>query len=78
MPTPGALIIGASQEIKKSNQSRDCVGLWPFECRLDWVSRDRFDIQWHRHTGVWYCLYRGLSLTEALNAIETDQVLHPV
>jgi hypothetical protein len=49
----------------------------PF-ARLDWVSRDRFDIQWHRHTGVWYCLYRGLSLTEALNAIKTDQVLHPV
>lgn len=23
----------------------------PF-ARLDWVSRDRFDIQWHRHTGV--------------------------
>ena len=45
---------------------------------LDWVARDRFDIQWHRHTGVWHCLYRGLSLTEALNAIETDPVLHPL
>jgi hypothetical protein len=30
---------------------------------LDWVARGRFDIQWHRHTGVWHCLYRGLSLT---------------
>ena len=30
--------------------------------RLDWVSRDRFDIQWHRHTGAWHCLYRGPSL----------------
>lgn len=46
--------------------------------RLDWVARDRFDIQWYRHTGVWHCLYRGLSLTEALNAIETDGILHPV
>ena len=45
---------------------------------LDWVARDRFDIQWHRHTGAWHCLYRGLSLTEALNAIETDPVLHPL
>lgn len=30
----------------------------PF-ARLDWVSRDRFDIQWHRHTGAWFCLYRA-------------------
>ena len=45
---------------------------------LDWVARDRFDIQWYRHTGAWHCLYRGLSLTEALNAIETDPVLHPL
>ena len=46
--------------------------------RLDWVGRDRFDVQWHRHTGAWYCLYRGLSLTEALNVIKTDGHLHPV
>jgi len=46
--------------------------------RLDWVSRDRFDIQWHRHTGTWFCLYRGLSLAEALAAIETDGLLHPL
>jgi hypothetical protein len=45
---------------------------------LDWVARDRFDIQWHRHTGAWHCLYRSLSLTEALHAIETDPVLHPL
>ena len=45
---------------------------------LDWVSRDRFDIQWYRHTGAWHCLYHDLSLTEALNAIETDPVLHPL
>ena len=46
--------------------------------RLDWVGRDRFDVQWHRHTGAWFCLYRGLSLTEALKAIEADGHLHPV
>ena len=46
--------------------------------RLDWVARDRFDIQWYRHTGVWHCLYRGLPLTEAFNPIETDGILHPV
>ena len=46
--------------------------------RLDWVSRDRFDIQWHRHTGTWFCLYRGRSLTEALKIIETDGLLHPL
>jgi len=46
--------------------------------RLDWVSRDRFDIQWHRHTGTWFRLYRGLSLAEALKTIETDGLLHPL
>ena len=46
--------------------------------RLDWMSRDRFDIQWHRHTGAWFCLYRGLSLAKALKTIETDGLLHPL
>jgi hypothetical protein len=46
--------------------------------RLDWVSRDHFDIQWHRHTGAWHCLYRGLSLAEALNTIQSNGILHPV
>jgi hypothetical protein len=46
--------------------------------RLDWIGRDRFDVQWHRHTGAWFCLYRGLSLAEALKAIETDGHLHPL
>ncbi len=46
--------------------------------RLDWVGRDHFDVQWHRHTGAWYRLSRGLSLAEALNAIETDGLLHPL
>jgi hypothetical protein len=49
----------------------------PF-ARLDWTGRDRFDIQWHRHTGAWFCLYRGLSLDEALKTIETDGLLHPL
>lgn len=46
--------------------------------RIDWVSRDRFDIQWHRHTGQWFCLYRGLSLAEALDTLVKDGLLHPL
>lgn len=46
--------------------------------RLDWVGRDRFDIQWRRHTGTGWCLYRGLSLTRALETIESDGHLHPL
>ena len=46
--------------------------------RLDWISPDRFDIQWHRHTGAWYRLYRGQTLVEALKTIETDGHLHPL
>lgn len=48
----------------------------PF-ARLDWIGPDRFDIQWHRHTGTWHCLYRGLTLTESLDTIKTDNILHP-
>jgi len=46
--------------------------------RLDWLSRDRFNIQWHRHTGAWFCLHRSESLAQALTLIETDGVLHPL
>ena len=46
--------------------------------RLDWISPDRFDIQWRRHTGAWYCLYRGQTLVQALKTIETDGHLYPL
>ena len=46
--------------------------------RLDWRGRDRFDIQWFRHTGTWHCLYRDVSLAEALKILETDGILHPL
>jgi hypothetical protein len=46
--------------------------------RLDWLSRNRFNIQWHRHTGAWFRLHRGKLLAQALKLIETDGHLHPV
>jgi hypothetical protein len=49
----------------------------PF-ARLDWISPDRFDIQWHRHTGQWWRLHRALTLTSAINAIKADGHLHPL
>jgi hypothetical protein len=49
----------------------------PFVC-LDWTGPDRFDIQWHRHTGAWYRLYRGQTLVQALKTIEADGHLHPL
>ena len=48
----------------------------PF-ARLDWISHDRFDIQWRRHTGEWFCLHRGLTLVEAINTPRSDGLLHP-
>ena len=45
--------------------------------RLGWISRERFDLQWRRHTGEWFCLHRGLSLMEAMNTIIADGLLHP-
>jgi hypothetical protein len=41
------------------------------------MSERRAGIQWHRHTGTWHCLYRGLSLIEALKTVEADGLLHP-
>ena len=45
--------------------------------RLDWLAPDSFNIQWHRHTGVWHCLYRFKTLRQALRLIETDGILQP-
>ena len=49
----------------------------PF-ARLDWIARDRFDLQWHRHTGQWWRLYSGLTLDEAVQTIKADGHLHPL
>ncbi len=49
----------------------------PF-ARLEYVGRDRFNLSYHRHTGEWFCLYRSVSLTEALRLIERDGHFHPV
>ena len=43
----------------------------PF-ARLDWIGRDRFDIQWHRHTGEWFRLHRGLTLANAIETLKSD------
>ena len=48
----------------------------PF-ARLDWISRDRFDIQWHRHTGEWFRLHSGLTLVKAIETLRSDGILHP-
>jgi hypothetical protein len=40
-------------------------------------ARNRFDIQWHRHTGEWFCLHRGLTLAEAIDTLKSDGLLHP-
>ncbi|MGA7804747.1 hypothetical protein [Bradyrhizobium sp.] len=48
----------------------------PF-ARLDWISRDRFDLQWHRHTGEWFCLFQGLTLVEAIDTLMSEGLFHP-
>ena len=45
----------------------------PF-ARLDWIGRDRFDIQWHRHTGEWFRLHRGLTLVKAIETLSDPDV----
>ena len=48
----------------------------PF-ARLDYVSRDRFDLVWHRHTGEWVRMYNFIPLTEALQWIEAEPYFQP-
>jgi hypothetical protein len=40
----------------------------PF-ARLEYVSGDRFDLSYHRHTGEWLPLYQAISLSEALDIL---------
>jgi hypothetical protein len=49
----------------------------PF-ARLDRISRGRFDLMWHRHTGQWFRLHHGLSLEQALATLKSDGHLHPL
>ena len=48
----------------------------PF-ARLDYVSRDCFDLSWHRHTGEWFCVFERLSLADALHLIESEPYFVP-
>lgn len=48
----------------------------PF-ARLEYVSRDCFDLSWHRHTGEWLCLFERQSLAEALHLIESVPHFEP-
>ena len=48
----------------------------PF-ARLDYVSRDCFDLLWHRHTGEWLRMFERLSLTEALHQIASEPFFQP-
>lgn len=46
--------------------------------RIDWIRPDRFDVQWHRHTGQWFRVYQDLPLKAALDAIISSEFLHPL
>ncbi len=46
--------------------------------RLEYVSRDRFDISYRRHNDKWWRLHRSITLNEALRLIEEDGLLHPL
>jgi hypothetical protein len=48
----------------------------PF-ARIDRRGPDTFDVYGMRHTGQWWRLHTGVTLAEALQAIETDPMLCP-
>ena len=45
----------------------------PF-ARIDHMGPHCFDIHWMRHTGAWWPICTGKTLTEALHVIETEDV----
>ena len=49
----------------------------PF-ARLEYVSRDRFDLSYFRHTEQWWTLYQGVTLEEALSLLESEGIFHPI
>jgi hypothetical protein len=49
----------------------------PF-ARLTYRGPDRFDLDWHRHTGQWWPLLQGLTLAECLAEIETNALVQPI
>src|SRR6202049_4139094 len=48
----------------------------PF-ARLDWISRNCFDLQWHLHTGEWFSLPRTQTLAEAIDTLRSEGLFHP-
>ena len=48
----------------------------PF-ARVEYVSRDRFDLSYHRHTGQWLPLFQAVTLAEALALIEKGEHFAP-
>ncbi len=45
--------------------------------RLGWIAPDRFNIQWHRHTGGWFCRHQDKTLAQAHQLMLSDRILHP-
>jgi hypothetical protein len=43
--------------------------------RLDWISRDSFDLQWHRNTGTWVCLHCGLLCSESVRKSGKEEMI---
>ena len=46
--------------------------------RLEYVVPDHFQLSYHRHTGQWHCVYRGLTLNDALATIESEELFRPI
>ena len=70
--TTCACLLGASGSLPDLGEELDA----PY-ARLDWINRYRFNIQWHRHTGQWFCLHRGLALSEAIETLRSDGLPYP-
>jgi hypothetical protein len=48
----------------------------PF-ARLAYISRDRFDLAWHHHTGEWISMFEPSTLKEALELIASTSYFYP-
>ena len=48
----------------------------PF-ARIDWVSKDRYDLSWMRHNDKWVRMYGPITLDEALSAMANESFFQP-
>jgi hypothetical protein len=71
-----ATSIGSSPATALTIRSYEAEFEAPF-ARREYVSRDCFDLSWHRHTGEWYCLFQRQFAGRSLGVDRSEPHFEP-